>query len=178
MSVKPQKPKDVTTETYAIAGTGAITAGAGILGANNARLKAFARRTVEAFGGSSDSCDAFIRQNKEFLHKAANSGRGFFGKVQDALGPRGVQYKNDAVSEAGNRTIKEYWARATEKIGDKFQGERLKEEINKLANKLFADDLYKSYKGVNKIRNAAIIAGAVVIGAIGACVIHEIRKEE
>ena len=179
MAVNSTK-SEISKDSYTAAAAGALTAGAGTYGVINLKLKHLADDTVKAFNSSAADCDAFVKKNDDIIQKAVDSKKGFFGKVNKAL--KGVE--NDKITETVNKTtsslIDGYRDKAAKKIGLKAEGAELKKSVNDLGNKFLSKDILKSYKDVNKYKNLLAVSGAVILGAIGGCIIKEIvsRKNE
>ena len=179
MAVNSTK-SEISKDSYTAAATGALTAGAGTYGVINSKLKHLADDTVKAFNSPAADCDVFVKKHDDIIQKAVDSKKGFFGKVNKAL--KGVE--NDKITETVNKTtsslIDGYRDKAAKKIGLKAEGAELKKSINDLGNKFLSKDILKSYKDVNKYKNLLAVSGAIILGAIGGCIIKEVvsRKNE
>lgn len=179
MAVNSTK-SEISKDSYTAAATGALTAGAGTYGVINLKLKHLADDTVKAFNSSAADCDVFVKKHDDIIQKAVDSKKGFFGKVNKAL--KGVE--NDKITETVNKTtsslIDGYRDKAAKRIGLKAEGAELKKSINDMANKFLSKDILKSYKDVNKYKNLLAVSGAIILGAIGGCIIKEVvsRKNE
>lgn len=174
MSVNSTNNK-ISTDSYLTAATGAVVSGASVAGANHIKLKNLADKTVKAFNSTPTECDQFVKKNNEFLTRAVEAKKGFFGKINKSL--KGLSNPDeiaDTVKKSSSDLIDGYRNQAARKIGTTLEGESLKKGVSELSNKYLSKDIFKSFKNVNKLQNILAVSAAVLLGAIGACAIKEV----
>lgn len=178
MSVNSTNNK-ISTDSYLTAATGAVVSGASVAGANHLKLKNLADKTVKAFNSTPTECDQFVKKNNEFLTRAVEAKKGFFGKINKSL--KGLSNPDeiaDAVKKSSSDLIDGYRNQAARKIGTTLEGESLKKGVSELSNKYLSKDIFKSFKNVNKLQNILAVSAAVLLGAIGACAIKEVAQRK
>lgn len=174
MSVNSTNNK-ISTDSYLTAATGAVVSGAVVSGVNNHGLKRLADKTVQAFNSAPAECDQFVRKHNDFLNRAVEAKKGFFGKINKSLkGLTNPDEIADAVKKSSSDLIDGYRNNAARKIGSTLEGENLKKGVSELSNKYLSKDIFKSFKDVTRLQNVLMVSGAVLLGAIGACAIKEI----
>lgn len=174
MSVNSTNNK-ISTDSYLTAAAGAVVSGASVAGANHLKLKNLADKTVKAFNSTPTECDQFVKKNNEFLTRAVEAKKGFFGKINKSL--KGLSNPDeiaDTVKKSSSDLIDGYRDKAARKIGTSLEGESLKKGVSELSNKYLSKDIFKSFKNVNKLQNILAVSAAVLLGAIGACAIKEV----
>ena len=174
MSVNSTNNK-ISTDSYLTAAAGATISGATVSGVNNFRLKKLADKTVKAFNSIPTECDQFVKKNNEFLTRAVEAKKGFFGKINKSL--KGLSNPDEiaeTVKKSSSDLIDGYRNKAARKIGTTLEGESLKKGVSELSNKYLSKDIFKSFKDVTRLQNVLMVSGAVLLGAIGACAIKEI----
>ena len=178
MSVNSTNNK-ISTDSYLTAATGAVVSGASVAGANHLKLKNLADKTVKAFNSTPTECDQFVKKNNEFLTRAVEAKKGFFGKINKSL--KGLSNPDEiagTVKKSSSDLIDGYRNQAARKIGTTLEGENLKKGVSELSNKYLSKDIFKSFKNVNKLQNILAVSAAVLLGAIGACAIKEVATRK
>ena len=170
---------NVKTDSYLTAAAGATISGATVSGVNNFRLKKLADKTVKAFNSTPTECDQFVKKNNEFLTRAVEAKKGFFGKINKSL--KGLSDPNEiaeTVKKSSSDLIDGYRNNAARKIGTTLEGENLKKGVSELSNKYLSKDIFKSFKNANRMQNILAVSAAVLLGAIGACAIKEVAARK
>lgn len=178
MSVNSTNNK-ISTDSYLTAATGAVVSGGAVAGVNHLKLKNLADKTVKAFNSTPMECDQFVKKNNDFLTRAVEAKKGFFGKINKSL--KGLSNPDeiaDTVKKSSSDLIDGYRNKAARKIGTTLEGESLKKGVSELSNKYLSKDIFKSFKNVNKMQNILAVSAAVLLGAIGACAIKEVAKRK
>lgn len=178
MSVNSTNNK-ISTDSYLTAAAGAVVSGASVAGANHLKLKNLADKTVKAFNSTPTECDQFVKKNNEFLTRAVEAKKGFFGKINKTL--KGLSNPDeiaDTVKKSSSDLIDGYRNKAARKIGTTLEGESLKKGVSELSNKYLSKDIFKSFKNVNKLQNILAVSAAVLLGAVGACAIKEVATRK
>ena len=178
MSVNSTNNK-ISTDSYLTAAAGAVVSGGAVAGANHLKLKNLADKTVKAFNSTPTECDQFVKKNNEFLTRAVEAKKGFFGKINKTL--KGLSNPDeiaDTVKKSSSDLIDGYRNNAARKIGTTLEGDKLKKGINELSNKYLSKDIFKSFKNVNKLQNILAVSAAVLLGAVGACAIKEVATRK
>ena len=109
---------NVKTDSYLAAAAGATISGATVSGVNNFRLKKLADKTVKAFNSTPTECDQFVKKNNEFLTRAVEAKKGFFGKINKSL--KGLSNPDEiaeTVKKSSSDLIDGYRNNAARKIG-------------------------------------------------------------
>lgn len=170
---------NVKTDSYLTAAAGATISGATVSGVNNFRLKKLADKTVKAFNSTPTECDQFVKKNNEFLTRAVEAKKGFFGKINKSL--KGLSNPDEiaeTVKKSSSDLIDGYRNSAARKIGTTLEGDKLKKGISELSNKYLSKDIFKSFKNANRMQNVLAVSAAVLLGAIGACAIKEVAARK
>lgn len=170
---------NVKTDSYLTAAAGATISGATVSGVNNFRLKKLADKTVKAFNSTPTECDQFVKKNNEFLTRAVEAKKGFFGKINKSL--KGLSNPDEiaeTVKKSSSDLIDGYRNNAARKIGTTLEGENLKKGVSELSNKYLSKDIFKSFKNANRMQNILAVSAAVLLGAIGACAIKEVATRK
>ena len=178
MSVNSTNNK-ISTDSYLTAAAGAVVSGASVAGANHLKLKNLADKTVKAFNSTPTECDQFVKKNNEFLTRAVEAKKGFFGKINKSL--KGLSNPDEiaeTVKKSSSDLIDGYRNKAARKIGTTLEGDKLKKGISELSNKYLSKDIFKSFKSANKMQNILTVSAAVLLGAIGACAIKEVATRK
>jgi len=150
------------------AGVGTLAGGGTGYCAINKHYNKIADKTVKMFDGTLNRPDVFLRRNNELLTEAANSTKGFFGKINRAIGQNNTNLGwDEKIRQGASDILDRYSARAARTASKRgLTGEALNEGIKEITNKNITKDIAKSIKNVSKNKTVAIVLACAVVGTL------------